>query len=478
MRPTAAPPVPPVLRTADRMIPHRLARSAQRDPVGAARVREWIADRNTARAHTVSRVTFEELDRWGFDTRTGNLRHDTGRFFSVEGLRVETDTGPVRSWNQPIINQPEIGILGILVAEHDGVLHCLLQAKSEPGNVNGVQLSPTVQATRSNYTGVHAGKSVPFIEYFRSPGDGRVLSDVLQSEQAAWFYRKRNRNMIVEVDGPLPVGEDFRWVTLGQLHELCAVDNLVNMDTRTVLAGMPGGFEGAAGTSDRGLADALARSADTAIGGLHTTGELLSWITDRQTEPEVRTSLIPLDDVDDWRRAPDRVHRDDEAFFSVVAVDVASPGREVSAWTQPLLEPHGIGRVAMVVARFDGVLHALMHARVEPGYLEAVELAPTVQWTPRAYSSLGLEPPEFLDVVTAAEGTDRVLFDAELSEEGGRFLHARNRYQIVEVANPVDDRTTPDHQWMTIGQLTGLLQHNNYVNVQARSLVACLRGLA
>lgn len=471
--------VPPVLRSPDDRVPHRLARSAPRDPAGVARIREWVAERNLVRAHTVTRIDFEDLDRWGFDTGSGNLRHHSGRFFSVEGLRVHTDHGQVRSWTQPIINQPEIGILGILVADIDGVPHCLLQAKSEPGNVNGVQLSPTVQATRSNYTGVHAGRSVPYIEHFRNPAEGHVLSDVLQSEQGSWFYRKRNRNMIVEVDGPVEAGEDFRWVTLGQLHELCAVDNLVNMDTRTVLAGMPGGFEGAAGASDRSLADALAGSADTAQGGHHTTGELLSWITDRQSEPEVRTSLIPLDEVDDpWRHAPDRIHRDDEAFFSVVAVDIASPGREVSSWTQPLLAPHGVGRVALLVARFGGVLHALMHARVEPGYVEAVELAPTVQWTPRTYSSLGLTPPQFLDEVTAAEGTDRVLFDAELSEEGGRFHHARNRYQIVEVDRPVDDRTTPEYQWMTIGQLTGLLQHNNYVNVQARSLFACLRGLA
>ena len=52
------------------------------------------------------------------------------------------------SWDQPIIDQPEIGFLGILCKEIKGSLHFLLQAKIEPGNKNFVQLSPTLQATR------------------------------------------------------------------------------------------------------------------------------------------------------------------------------------------------------------------------------------------------------------------------------------------------------------------------------------------
>ena len=37
----------------------------------------------------------------------------------------------------------------------------LLQAKVEPGNINKIQISPTVQATRSNYLRIHGGKTIP-----------------------------------------------------------------------------------------------------------------------------------------------------------------------------------------------------------------------------------------------------------------------------------------------------------------------------
>lgn len=468
-----------LLRKPDTTLPHRLARSARTEQ-GALHPTEdllaWIDERNAAQLHDVRRIPFAELHKWRFDDATGDLGHASGKFFSIQGLRVHSDYGPVRTWTQPIINQPEIGILGILVREIDGVLHCLMQAKTEPGNVNGVQLSPTVQATRSNYTRVHEGDPVPYLEHFRDADAQHVLSDVLQSEQGSWFFRKRNRNMIVEVHGPVAEHEDFRWVTLGQLHRLLAVDNLVNMDSRTVLSCMPGGFEGAA-EQPTGVSESLERSRDPLSGALHPTAEVRSWITAQQSEHVVRTDLIPLNAVRRWRRGTHDIHHELGTFFNVVAVDVRSNSREVGGWTQPLLRPYGTGMVAVLVKRVDGVLHALMNARVEPGYLDVVELAPTVQCTPENYAGLGVDyRPPFLDLVLDRH-PEQVLFDTELSEEGGRFHEARNRYQIIEVDADFPDTELPDYRWLTLHQLTELLKHSHYVNVQARSLIACLRGL-
>jgi oxidase EvaA len=106
----------------------------------------------------VNRIPFAELQKWYFDKDKGALRHESGRFFSIEGIKVQTNWGKINEWEQPIINQPEVGYLGIITKEFDGVLYFLLQAKVEPGNVNNVQLSPTLQATRSNYSQVHSGR--------------------------------------------------------------------------------------------------------------------------------------------------------------------------------------------------------------------------------------------------------------------------------------------------------------------------------
>ena len=39
--------------------------------------------------------------------------HDSGRFFTVSGMRVRGPEGPGR--DQPVIVQPEIGVLGLLI---------------------------------------------------------------------------------------------------------------------------------------------------------------------------------------------------------------------------------------------------------------------------------------------------------------------------------------------------------------------------
>jgi len=473
-----------LLRMPDATLPDRLARSAatvRGSVTSDAEVHDWIAASNERHRHEVRRIPFSGLRAWSFDPGTGNLRHDSGRFFSIEGLDVRIDHRPIGHWSQPVINQPEIGILGIAVREIDGVLHCLMQAKSEPGNVNGVQISPTVQATRSNYSRVHGGRRVPYLELFRDVPPERLVADVLQSEQGAWFYRKRNRNMIVEVQHDAEVDaeldDDFRWLTLGQLHQLLQVDNLVNMDARTVLSCMPVGLERAPTGERSDLGAAVERSSDLGSGGLHVPVEVMSWITEQQARHQVQTTRCPLNSVERWLRDDQEIRHELGIFFSIIAVEIETRGREVSTWTQPLIRPIGEGLVALLVTRIDGVLHALMNARVEPGYLDVVELAPTVQCMPATYDVLPAQArPPFLDLVLG-RSPEQVLFRAELSEEGGRFHHARNHYEIIEVDPELRGVDLPDYRWLTLAQLTELLRYSHYVNVQARSLIACLRGL-
>ena len=119
-------------------------------------IRQWVERRNREVEVKVERIPFAEMKKWHSE-EDGSIRHDSGRFFSIVGIDVQTDYGNNHHWRQPIILQPEVGYLGILTKEIDGVLYCLMQAKIEPGNVNCVQISPTLQATKSNYCRIHEG---------------------------------------------------------------------------------------------------------------------------------------------------------------------------------------------------------------------------------------------------------------------------------------------------------------------------------
>ncbi|MFJ2441814.1 MULTISPECIES: NDP-hexose 2,3-dehydratase family protein [unclassified Streptomyces] len=444
----------------DTLTAPRLTRSAQ-DRAGAmlstGEVADWLAERRAAHRFRVDRIALDELRGWSFAPSTGNLVHASGRFFSVEGLRVRSDECQVDEWYQPIIRQPEVGILGILVKEFDGVPHLLMQAKMEPGNPGLLQLSPTVQATRSNYTGAHRGADVKYIDYFRHPARGTVLADVIQSEHGSWFFHKGNRNMIVEAHGEVPYDPGFRWLTLGQLGELMRQDNLVNMDSRTVLACAPF-FD-----------EAEPRA-------LHSDAEVISWLTAQRATRQLRVDRVPLNEVRGWTRDGASIRHDADRYFRVVGVSVQAGSREVSSWTQPLFEPVGLGVTAFLTRRIAGVTHLLAHAKAEGGVLQSVELGPTVQCVPANYDHLPPPArPRFLDLVREADPS-RIRYEAIHSEEGGRFLNAESRYMIIEATEeeaPLN--APPGYRWVTPAQLSALTQHGNYVNVQGRTLLACQR---
>ncbi|WP_433547521.1 NDP-hexose 2,3-dehydratase family protein [Streptomyces sp. CA-294286] len=421
-----------------------------------APLRAWLDDVRVRFATESQEVPLDRLDGWHFDPATGDLRHRTGRFFTVEGLSVTVPDGPVRHWEQPILAQPEVGILGLLVRrDREGRLHCLMQAKAEPGNADGIQLSPTVQATRSNYTRVHGGKAVPYLDLFRREGPGlHRLADVRQSEQGTWFARKRNRNMIVETDREVPAQDGFRWFPLSGLHALLAARDLVNMDARSVLACLP--------------------PPGPDPGSLHSDTALLGWITEVRSRTEVHTERVPLAALDGWHRTGGRISHESGRWFDVLGLRVRAVGREIGGWSQPMIAPRGRGVAAFLTRRFDGVRHVAVRARVEPGYVDVAELGPTVQCNPANLDPRAPRPAHLDEVLGAPAG--RVLHDAVLSEEGGRFHHARNRYLIVETeAGPAED--DPDFRWVTAHQLGRLLRHSHYVNVEARTLLACLHGL-
>lgn len=434
----------------------------------------WIKQRNHDVKVQIERIPFSEMTSWHVDSN-GCISHDSGRFFSIIGIDVQTDYGKINHWQQPIINQPEVGYLGILTKEIDGILYCLMQAKIEPGNANCVQISPTLQATKSNYTRVHSGKTPNYLEYFVNVKPENVILDQLQSEQGARFLRKRNRNIIIKVDEDVEVLPDYRWMTLGQIKDLMRYDNLVNMDTRTVLSGLNfseylSPFDNLDELSELGHGLLLSSTTNHTYA---STREHLSWLTGLKAKYDLYVSPCPINGMSEWNVYDTEIVRTDERFFKIIGVNVSISNREVSNWSQPLVQPMQDGLCAFIVKRINGVYHFLVQAKLECGNLDVLELAPTVQCLTGAVPKSTERHPLFYDYVVNAP-KERVLIDAMQSEEGGRFYHEQNRNLLVEADDNFPTELPPHYTWMTLGQLYEFLRFNNYLNIQARSILSAL----
>ena len=439
---------------------------------------DWLDEKKANVNHKITPIKFSEMSNWGFNETTGNLEHDSGKFFSIEGIKVKTNWGKVEEWSQPIINQPEIGFLGIITKKIDGVLYFLMQAKIEPGNINAVQLSPTLQATKSNYTQVHQGNPPLYLEYFiESREDVTVLLDQLQSEQGARFLKKRNRNIIIEVDSEIEVKEDFCWLTLGQIKQLLTHDNVINMDTRTVISGIPyGDLNTLQTTGITNQSDFLISELDEK-NALHNIETIISWITKHKAFAELEVEKIPLNSIADWTKDDESIYHKDHKYFSVIAVKAEIGNREVHSWTQPLVKSAQEGVIAFIIKKINGVVHFLVQAKLESGNFDIIELAPTVQCLTGNYRKGENEyEVEFIDYVLNPEAKNAtVRYSTFQSEEGGRFFEEQNKNMIIEVGDDFDVNVPDKYIWMTLNQIKTFIKFNNYLNIQSRSLLSAVK---
>lgn len=456
---------------------------SQGNVVSTDKVLIWMKQQNEEVVSNIKQIALDDMRNWSF--RDNSIRHDTGKFFSIDGIRITTNYRDVPTWDQPIINQPEIGFLGFITKKIGGVLHFLAQAKIEPGNLNVVQLSPTLQATRSNFTQVHGGKKPNYLEYFNGERKVEVLVDQLQSEQGARFLHKRNRNIVIEVPEyeDIDVKDNFIWLSLGQLKELMRYPNVMNMDSRTVISCIRFGNYSEHSLKMMSAFMQLNKMADNQLiysmlshdNHLHEQQEIIQWMTSLKFRYELEVEQIGLSNMSHWIYDGNTIHHEDKKYFDVIGVRCEIGNREVLSWDQPMVRSSQKGLMGFLVKKINGIYHFLVQAKLESGNFDIVEMAPTVQCLTGNYRKGSNEYtiPYLENMLNAPK--EKIWYSSYQSEEGGRFFQEQNLNTIVEVDDDFPEEVDANYCWMTLNQMLSFVTYNNYLNIAARSLLSAIR---
>ncbi|AET70520.1 NDP-hexose 2,3-dehydratase [Desulfosporosinus orientis DSM 765] len=439
---------------------------------------QWINEQNMDLEVNIERITLEDSKFWFFDKYSGLIRNKNNSFFSISGIQQYRNDELLAE--QPIIIQNEIGFLGIIFRKINGVLHFLMQAKIEPGNINKVQVSPTIQATKSNFTQKHGGKRPAFLDYFIEAKPNQTLVDQIQSEQSSRFLKKRNRNVLLNLDREITVPPTHQWMTLGQIKELMRYDNLVNMDTRTVLSCLPFSlvdtdmdaekvqFEEIENKcKDKALLRSLRGRASQPI-----LTDIYHAFNNYKMFSEISTRLVGLDSLQNWHMENKGFVCEEPFPFRLIFCDISIEGREVVNWTQPLFEAQGIATFGLLTCEDNGIKKFLVKAKPEIGCLDGIELGPTVQLEVTQERDEDEVTRLFYEKLSSYKG---VVVNVLLSEEGGRFYHEQNRNVIIEVENNEIPSDLPQgYFWSDYKTLNTLTQVNNCLNIQLRNLLSLL----
>jgi oxidase EvaA len=413
----------------------------------------------------------------------GRIVHGSGRFFSVVGAKACSACSPAEPVFQPLIDQPEVGILGFLARKTARGPELLLQAKAEPGNVEGVQVAPSVQATESNYTRVHGGTPTAYLEFFLQPEVSTSLASTLQSEQGTRFVGKYNCNSMVQAPRELaPHSEDWRWFPADDVSQSLARDFLFNTDARSSL--LCGDWRWLCSTGEP-----FGRwCADTGFGGLL----LRSYSADRAASQNAVAGVmrrlqhlrrvwrfelqrIPLSDLPGWCKDEERIADEQRARFEVRGYGVEIANREVPRWDQPLVGSFGEGAVTLLCQVKRGVLHFLLRPSVEIGFRECVQLGPSFQLGDGPSSPCG--PIESWRAAhEAAQEQSEEILSCLQSDEGGRFHRSVTRYSVRLLRENAPQGVVDDNCdfWVTLSQVQQLLRVQGALTNEARSALSLL----
>ena len=73
---------------------------------------KWLKDQRKKQLLNVQKINLSNLSKWIYNNK--EICHKSKKFFKIAGLRIQSNFYNKKSWDQPIIIQNEIGILGII----------------------------------------------------------------------------------------------------------------------------------------------------------------------------------------------------------------------------------------------------------------------------------------------------------------------------------------------------------------------------
>tara|TARA_B100000965_G_scaffold402682_1_gene429133 strand:+ start:528 stop:1790 length:1263 start_codon:yes stop_codon:yes gene_type:complete len=406
----------------------------------------WIRKQKIKQKIKIKINKISKLDKWKYDKYM--LFHVSKKFFKIIGINIKTNFFK-KGWDQPIIQQNEIGILGIIKNIKENKY--LLQAKIEPGNINKLQLSPTLQATKSNYSIVHGGKRVLFLNFFL----GKQKFKSIQSEQAFRYYNKNNANILLNTNRKIDHSNQFKWFKKDEIFWLLKKKNLINMDTLSVFSCF-----------------IKKRSLDLPV---NNSKDIKRWILNNDKKYYLKTKIKAISDLKDWNITKDKIIHKNNNFFSIIGLNIISNTREVKKWSQPIIKGKDMSLAGFIMKDFNKTCHYLCRYILKPGSNKST-ISCTVNTSDiknyKKLNTLSNFQKKIIKEFFLNKKTN-FIYNNILSEEGGRFYHSQINYKAIYLKSNQNLNKPNSYIWISQNQMIELIRKRK-IDIEARLLFGIL----
>ena len=409
---------------------------------------EWFNKQKKINNIITKVINLEKLDKWKSDNF--KIFHISNKFFKIVGIKV-TSNFFKKNWDQPIIVQNELGILGIIKNSNNKYL---LQAKVEPGNINKLQLSPTVQATKSNYKRVHGGKKVPYVDFFLKSKKKKFKN---QSEQGFRYLYKFNSNSLINIKKKIKVKKNFFWFSIKDLTYLIKKKNIINMDTLSVLS-----------------SHIKKNNLDFP---LITNKKLKSWIIKNDKKYFLKCTIVSLQKLKEWIYDKKEIKHKQKKHFSIIGVNIKTNEREVNTWSQPIVKGKDKAFAGYIIKKFNNTNHYLCRYILKPGLKKSAITCSVNTSDIKNYKTdtnlIDFQKKLLNKIFLNSKYKVNKIFDNILSDEGGRFFHCQIRYVATLINEDFNFKLPKTYIWISQNQMIEMIKKKK-IDIEARLLFGCI----
>ena len=408
---------------------------------------KWFNYQRKINKFVVKKKNLSDTKNWRI--KPEKITHITNKFFKIIGIKVQSNYFK-KKWDQPIIIQNEIGILGIV--KHKKTNKYLLQAKVEPGNINKLQLAPTVQATESNFKGAHGGKKVPYLNLFLKLKNKKKYH---QSEQGFRYLNKFNSNILILINKDFKKKNNFFWFSKDELKKLILKKNILNMDTLSVFS-------------------TIIRKKFFFVNPINSKNKISQWFKENDKRYYIKVKKIGLNLLRDWIYDKTEIYHRNKKHFSIIGIDVKTSKRENNEWSQPILSGKKLGFAGFLKTHIKGHPHYLCRYLLKPGLKKSV-VGCTVNTSDllmyRTDKNLTNFDKHLIKnfFLTKKNSLD---YDNILSEEGGRFYKCQTKYMIKNLVFNRIGKLNKNYIWLSHNQIIDLIAKKR-LDIESRLLFAC-----
>lgn len=412
------------------------------------KILNWLNYKKKEHFLSIKFVKLNKIIKWKFNDL--EIYHLSKRFFKIIGVKVSSNYYK-NSWDQPIIVQDEIGILGIIKNPHNKKY--LLQAKVEPGNINKLQLAPTVQATKSNYSSVHGGNKVSYIELFLKL---KNINKYKQSEQGFRYLNKFNNNILINSKKNIKCKKDFYWFSKNEIKKLLYKKNIINMDTLSVFSSV-----------------LKKKKKDVPF---NNNKFFYDWLKDLDKKFYIKVKLVKLIKLKDWVVSKNKIFHKNNKHFSVIGIDVTTNKREVNNWSQPIIKGKDMAFAGFIKSKINGTDHYLCRYILKPGLKKSV-IGCTINTSDisdynKDQTLNKIESEYYKNYFIKKKNKTNIIFNNTLSDEGGRFYQCQVRCMIAYVNFKRIGSIPSNYIWLSYNQIVEMIK-NKRVDIESRLLFAC-----